>query len=96
MMGAKHQVGTIAAERGTLVLLAAIVLAAGGLHVATARAAPTPNSAFVRVNQVGYPSAGSKRAYLMASMAETGAAFSVKDSTGATVHSALVGASLGA
>jgi endoglucanase len=96
MMGAKHQVRTIAAGRGTLVLLAAIVLAAGGLHVATARAAPAPNSAFVRVNQVGYPSAGSKRAYLMASAPETGATFSVKDSTGATVHSALVGASLGA
>jgi endoglucanase len=96
MMGAKHQVGTIAAGRGTLVLLAAIVLAAGGLHVATARAAPAPNSAFVRVNQVGYPSAGTKRAYLMASAAETDATFSVKDATGATVHSAPVGASLGA
>jgi endoglucanase len=96
MMGAKHRVRTIAAGSGRLVLLAAIVLAAGGLHVATAGAAPAANSAFVRVNQVGYPSAGSKRAYLMASVAETGATFSVKDPTGATVFSAPVGAAVGA
>jgi endoglucanase len=94
MMGAERQVRTIAAG-AALVLVAAIVLAAGGPRAATARAAPAANSAFVRVNQVGYPSAGSKRAYLMASAAETGATFSVKDSTGATVFSAPVGAFLG-
>jgi endoglucanase len=94
MMGAERQVRTIAAG-AALVLVAAIVLAAGGPRAATARAAPAANSAFVRVNQVGYPSGGSKRAYLMASAAETGATFSVKDSTGATVFSAPVGAFLG-
>jgi endoglucanase len=94
MMGAERQVRTIAAG-AALVLVAAIVLAAGGPRAETARAAPAASSAFVRVNQVGYPSAGSKRAYLMASAAETGATFSVKDSTGATVFSAPVGASLG-
>ncbi len=52
-------------------------------------------SAFVRVNQLGYVSGASKRAYLMASGVETGAMFSVKNSSGATVYSAVVGANLG-
>ncbi len=52
-------------------------------------------SAFVRVNQLGYVSSASKRAYLMASTVETGAAFSVKNSSGATVYSAGIGANLG-
>jgi endoglucanase len=95
MMGDKQQIRTIAAG-AALVLVAAIVLAAGGPRAATARAAPAANSAFVRVNQVGYPSAGSKRAYLMASADETGATFSVKDSTGVTVFSAPVRTSVGA
>jgi endoglucanase len=97
MMGVEHRTRTriIAARSGRLVLLAAIVLAAGGLHAAPTRAAPAAASAFVRVNQVGYPSAASKRAYLMSSVAETGATFSVKDTTGATVLSAPVGANLG-
>ncbi len=42
-------------------------------------------SAFVRVNQVGYVSGGAKRAYLMASATESGATFSVLNSSGATV-----------
>ena len=53
-------------------------------------------TAFVRVNQVGYVSGSSKRAYLMASGAETGATFVVKDSSGATVFGpATIGANLG-
>src|SRR5437764_14318963 len=53
-------------------------------------------TAFVRVNQVGYASGGSKRAYLMASGAETGATFSVKNSSGATVFGpAAIGPVLG-
>jgi endoglucanase len=53
-------------------------------------------TAFVRVNQIGY-AAGShaKRAYLMASGAETGATFSVRNTSGVTVYSAPVGANLG-
>jgi endoglucanase len=96
MMGAERQVRTIAVG-AALVLVAAIALAAGGPRAAAARAAPAASSAFVRVNQVGYPAAGSKRAYLMASADETGATFSVKDSTGATVFGpAPVGAAVGA
>src|SRR5436853_3194602 len=53
-------------------------------------------SAFVRVNQVGYPSGGAKRAYLMASAAETGATFVIKNSSGSTVFGPwAIGASLG-
>jgi endoglucanase len=52
--------------------------------------------AFVRVNQVGYPSTAPKRAYLMSTGNETGATFTVRQaSDGAVVYSAPVGASLG-
>lgn len=53
-------------------------------------------NAYIRVNQVGYTSSATKRAYLMSSAAETGATFAVKNSSGATVYSASVGTSLGA
>ncbi|HEV2696939.1 MAG TPA: glycoside hydrolase family 9 protein, partial [Terriglobales bacterium] len=63
------------------------------LVLATAAYAQT---AFVRVNQVGYASGGSKRAYLMASAAETGATFVVKNTSGATVFGpAAIGGALG-
>src|SRR5215469_13106390 len=52
-------------------------------------------AAYIRVNQVGYIGSGSKRAYLMASGAETGATFAVKNSSGTTVYSASVGSSVG-
>jgi len=53
-------------------------------------------TAFVRVNQVGYVSGASKRAYLMASGVETGATFSIKNSSGITVFGpAAIGANLG-
>jgi endoglucanase len=51
-------------------------------------------TAYVRVNQLGYPGAA-KRAYLMASTAETGATFAVKNSAGSTVYTAPIGANLG-
>jgi endoglucanase len=52
-------------------------------------------SAFVRVNQLGYETTGSKRAYLMASASEAGATFSVKNSSGVVVYMASIGALLG-
>ena len=53
-------------------------------------------SAYVRVNQVGYTTSGSKRAYLMSSAAETGATFVLKNSSGSTVFGpAAIGANLG-
>src|SRR5258708_38671490 len=53
-------------------------------------------SAFIRVNQVGYVSGSSKRAYLMAAGSEAGATFLLQNSSGVTVYSAPVGSSLGA
>jgi endoglucanase len=52
-------------------------------------------NAFVRVNQVGYATTATKRAYLMASGAEAGATFSVTNIGGTTVYSAAIGANLG-
>src|SRR5205814_3201666 len=50
----------------------------------------------VRVNQLGYPSGGAKRAYLMASGAETGATFTIKNSSGTSVFGpTAIGANLG-
>ena len=52
--------------------------------------------AFVRVSQVGYEAGHSPyRAYLMSTMAETGASFRVVDERGKTVYSASVGTHLG-
>ena len=96
MPGAEHRIRTISAGRGRLVLVAAAIVAAGSLHMATAGAAPAPNAAFVRVNQIGYPSTASKRAYLMSNAPETGAIFAVRNASGATVLSAPIGANLGA
>lgn len=57
---------------------------------------PSWGSAYVRVNQVGYVSGASKRAYLMASGSETGATFEIKNSGGSTVFGpAAIGASVG-
>jgi len=51
-------------------------------------------SAFVRVNQVGYATADSKRAYLQASGAENGATFALRSGS-TTVFSGSVGVNLG-
>jgi endoglucanase len=63
--------------------------------VEPAAGAPAPRLASVRVNQVGYPTAAGKRAYLMSTVAETGATFSVRNAAGTAVLTAPVGASLG-
>jgi len=77
--------------RSLLVAVAAVAFVGGA--AGTGRAGPA--TAFVRVNQVGYPSGASKRAYLLSSAPETGAVFRVKDAGGATVFKAPVGDSLG-
>src|SRR5205823_13750473 len=51
-------------------------------------------TAFVRVNQVGYASGGPKRAYLISCSSEAGATFRVRSGS-TTVLSAAIGASLG-
>src|SRR5215469_16911912 len=70
-----------------LIAVAGVVLLAASLYA---------QSAFVRVNQVGYVAGSSKRAYLMASGSESGATFSVKNSSGTTVFGpAAISATLG-
>jgi endoglucanase len=62
------------------------------LLAATACLAQT---AFVRVNQVGYPANATKRAYLVTSATETGATFKLTNSSGTPVFNAAIGAKLG-
>ena len=66
----------------------AVLVISSGLPLAA-------QTAFVRVNQVGYVGGGSKRAYLMSSGAESGATFSVRNSSGTSVLTAPIGANLG-
>jgi endoglucanase len=75
-------------------ILGSLSIASCALLLPRAAAAPA-SSAFVRVNQVGYPALSGKRAYLMASGAETGATFRVLNSSGNSVYSAPVGTLLG-
>ena len=57
---------------------------------------PAWGAAYIRVNQIGYASGASKRAYLMASGVETGATFSILNSSGVTVYGpATIGANVG-
>jgi len=93
-MRTAHQVRITAARGGTIALLVTLSLLVMNLG-GRAGSAPAPATAFVRVNQVGYPLAASKRAYLMASGAETGASFSVRNAAGTIVFSGPVGANLG-
>lgn len=66
------------------------------LAVVPVSAAPSGGAtAFVRVNQVGYPSSGSKRAYLMASTGESGATFEVRAGS-SLVLAGSIGSDLGA
>jgi endoglucanase len=85
-------------RKGLLCIVQAGVLVGAAFllsSAATPVARSAPQSAFVRVNQVGYPADASKRAYLMASAAETGATFAVQNASGQTVASGSVGPSLG-
>jgi endoglucanase len=72
--------------------LARLALSLVALFAASTAAAQT---AWVRVNQVGYPGNALKRAYLMTSTTETGATFKVVNASGTSVFSAGIGAKLG-
>ena len=78
-------------------LAAALALAVGAATLVGASSreagAATP-SAFVRVNQVGYPAGAAKRAYAMSSVDLTGGTFTVKQG-GVTVLTEPIGPSLG-
>jgi endoglucanase len=73
-------------------MVAALALSAVAARPSRAAAA---GAAFIRVNQLGYPTTASKRAYLMSRGAETGVTFSLRNAQGETVLSGTVGASLG-
>ena len=78
----------VSALLGTVIAIPLLAVALPSLaHAAT-------GTAYIRINQLGY-SATAKRAYLMASTAETGAAFSVINSSGTPVYSSPIGANLG-
>jgi endoglucanase len=77
----------------TALLATAAAVAAGGPG-APATGAVSP-AAFVRVNQVGYPEHAAKRAYVLASVPERGAAFRVVRAGGAVAMAGRVGASAG-
>src|SRR5262249_12870 len=84
----RSRLGKLGLSLATLLAIVALLL--GAYHITHAA-----GSAFVRVNQLGYATGAAKRAYLMASSAETGAMFSVKNAGGTTVYSAPLGTSLG-
>ena len=75
----------------------AIVLSwsSAGPLAADSGGTPVRPTAFVRVNQVGYPSTASKRAYLMSNVPETGARLLVRNQRGVVVSSTRIGARLG-
>ncbi len=62
---------------------------------APATADAAAGSTFIRINQVGYPTATAKRAYVMSSGEISGAPFSVSSTGGTNVLSGILGAPLG-
>jgi endoglucanase len=86
---------SVARRAGSAFVLAILVVAAFGAIASVARAALAAGTPTVRVNQVGYPAAAMKRAYLMSPIDATGATFSVRDVGGTAVLSGSVPASLG-
>lgn len=88
----------MAIRRGRLITISGVVVGLVALVVAllTSRGIThAAGGAFVRVNQVGYATTATKRAYLLASAVETGATFSVQNAAGTTVFSGPIGANLG-
>lgn len=76
-------------------IASALALVASGTVLAPAIASSS-SGGLIRVNQVGYLDAASKRAYLMSPVVETGAHFAVKNDHGDTIFSAAIGADQGA
>jgi endoglucanase len=79
--------------RSILVFVSSVLIVASVTSTTPAHA--VASTAFVRVNQVGYPTLSAKRAFLMASDVETGATFAVKDGSNSTLFSAAIGSDLG-
>ena len=83
-------------RRPSLILLALTAAAAAATAAgASSTSPPAPPGAVVRVDQVGYPSRATKRAFLMSEAAERGAMFRVVDGRGRTVYRGRPGRSTG-
>ncbi len=85
--------------RGRLPRSVLVLAAAGAAACAAAAAGPAlavaAGEAYVRVDQLGYPSSGAKQAFVIASSPQTGAHFSVRAEGGASVYEGTLGASSG-
>ncbi len=87
--------------RGTVVAIAIAVVAVAAVAApAAVLTRPKPagaatKPAYVRVDQVGYPSASNKVAYVVSPVAETGAVVTVIDAQGNTVSAPSLGATVG-
>ncbi len=75
-------------------MVLAASIAAAAMMSATAGAAESP-AAFVRVNQVGYAPTAAKRAYVIASVSDTGAPFRIERSDGTTAMTGNLGVPAG-
>ena len=84
--------GTIAAVIAVVTAMVMVILVP--LSSAPATAAGS-HGALVRVDQLGYPSAGPKVAYLMSPTGMSGDGFEVVDSSGAPIFTGSVGANRG-
>jgi endoglucanase len=81
-------------RRGLLLAAAALVTVPALIPITAADAAPATR-AQVRVDQIGYATNATKRAYLMTSTAHPGAMFRVVDARGHAAYSSAVGADQG-
>jgi endoglucanase len=77
------------------VLLAGVAALGTAGAVSQAAPSPAPSTVFVRVNQVGYPTAADKRAYLMSSTDLTGTEFTIRNAANRTAFTGTAGANLG-
>jgi endoglucanase len=84
----------IGVRRGLLVAASVLVTMPALIPITAVDAAPATR-AQVRVDQVGYATTASKRAYLMTSTAHRGAVFRVVDARGDIAYSSAVGADQG-
>jgi hypothetical protein len=83
-------------RRSPVVLLALALAAVGATGAGGSGGKSPPPRAVVRVDQIGYASRATKRAYVMSEKAEPGARFRVVDSRGRTVYRGHAGRSSGA
>jgi endoglucanase len=82
--------------RRVLMVAAAVLVTAPALIPINAAEAASSARAQIRVDQVGYATSATKRAFLMTASAEPGAVFRVVDSRGNVAYASAVGADQGA